>query len=77
MGKRSQAKIIGTLATVAGAMIMTLVKGPHIHLPWTKEGSNHEHQKSETSVQHLIKGAIMITIGCFSWSCFMILQVKT
>ncbi|KZV26067.1 hypothetical protein F511_13945 [Dorcoceras hygrometricum] len=37
MSIRSQAKIIGTLATVAGAMIMTLVEGPNIGLPWTKQ----------------------------------------
>ncbi|XP_073066599.1 WAT1-related protein At2g37460-like [Primulina eburnea] len=74
MSIRSQAKIIGTLATVAGAMIMTLVGGPHIGVPWTKEGSGHAHQQSQINLQHSIKGAIMITTGCFSWACFMILQ---
>ncbi|XP_073036877.1 WAT1-related protein At2g37460-like [Primulina eburnea] len=74
MSIRSQAKIIGTLATVAGAMIMTLVQGPDIGLPWTKDGSSHAHQHGQVNLQHSIKGAIMITTGCFSWACFMILQ---
>ncbi|KAK6140176.1 hypothetical protein DH2020_026174 [Rehmannia glutinosa] len=77
MSIRSQAKIIGTLATVAGAMIMTLVRGPNIGLPWTKHGLSHGHQQGEVNLQHSIKGAIMITIGCFSWACFMILQAVT
>ncbi|KZV26065.1 hypothetical protein F511_13943 [Dorcoceras hygrometricum] len=75
MSIRSQAKIIGTLATVAGAMIMTLVEGPNIGLPWTKQVSGHAHQQSQKNHQHSIKGAIMITTGCFSWACFMIFQV--
>ncbi|KAI3447662.1 hypothetical protein Pfo_004327 [Paulownia fortunei] len=77
MSNHSQAKMVGTLATVAGAMIMTLVRGPNIHLPWTKEGSSHAHQQGETNLQHSIRGALMITVGCFSWACFMILQAIT
>ncbi|KAK4419112.1 WAT1-related protein [Sesamum alatum] len=77
MSIHSQAKIIGTLATVAGAMIMTLVRGPNLDLPWTKVMANHAHQQSEVNLQHSIKGALMITVGCFSWACFMILQAVT
>ncbi|KAL0347277.1 UNVERIFIED_CONTAM: WAT1-related protein [Sesamum calycinum] len=77
MSIRSQAKIIGTLATVAGAMIMTLVRGPNIDLPWTKVMTDHARQQGEVNLQHSIKGALMITLGCFSWACFMILQAVT
>ncbi|KAK4396266.1 WAT1-related protein [Sesamum angolense] len=77
MSIRSQAKIIGTLATVAGAMIMTLVRGPNIDLPWTKVMTDHARQQGEVNLQHSIKGALMITVGCFSWACFMILQAVT
>lgn len=75
MSIRSQAKIVGTIATVAGAMIMTLVRGPDIGLPWTHGRSSHENQNNGVTLKHSIKGSIMITIGCFSWACFMILQV--
>ncbi|KAF5476007.1 hypothetical protein F2P56_007754 [Juglans regia] len=74
---RSQAKVVGTIATVAGAMVITLVKGPIIELMWTKGRSGHQQQSGGANLQHSIKGAIMITIGCFSWACFMILQAIT
>lgn len=76
MNLRSQAKIIGTIATVAGALMMTLVKGPYLNLPWTRGGNDHIEPKGGVQTQHPIKGAIMITVGCLSWSVFMILQVK-
>ncbi|KAL2481510.1 WAT1-related protein [Abeliophyllum distichum] len=74
---RSQAKIVGTIATVVGAMIMTMLRGPDIGLPWTNGRSSHEHQHNGVTLKHSIKGSIMITIGCFSWACFMILQAFT
>ncbi|KAL8480520.1 hypothetical protein ACS0TY_027164 [Phlomoides rotata] len=78
MSIRSQAKIIGTLGSVAGAMIMTLVMGPHIHLPWTRETIGHaDADAAHHDQQHTIKGALMITLGCFSWACFIILQAVT
>ncbi|KAL1549490.1 WAT1-related protein-like protein isoform X2 [Salvia divinorum] len=79
MSVRSQAKILGTLATIAGAMIMTLVSGPNLDLPWTRSGPTHDlhSQQPQISLQHTIKGALLITIGCFSWAAFMILQAVT
>ncbi|KAI4300150.1 hypothetical protein L6164_033560 [Bauhinia variegata] len=73
---RSQAKVFGTLATVAGAMAMTLLKGPALELFGT-HGSDIHKQHNGTNLQHAIKGSIMITIGCFSWAAFMILQAIT
>ncbi|KAA8518864.1 hypothetical protein F0562_016363 [Nyssa sinensis] len=72
----SQAKVVGTVITVAGAMLMTLVKGPVLELFWTNGRNNHE-TNSAINLQHSIKGSLMITIGCFSWACFMILQAIT
>ncbi|KAF2288728.1 hypothetical protein GH714_011761 [Hevea brasiliensis] len=75
----SQAKIAGTIATVAGAMVMTLMKGPPVNLFSTTKNAYHVHKQAigGVNVHNSIKGAIMITIGCFSWSCFMILQAIT
>ncbi|KAL3619293.1 hypothetical protein CASFOL_036863 [Castilleja foliolosa] len=72
----SQAKIVGTLVTVGGAMIMTLVNGSVIGLPWTKTkpGSQITDEKAH---QDPVKGALMITAGCFCWSIFYILQATT
>ncbi|KAK3028829.1 hypothetical protein RJ639_038656 [Escallonia herrerae] len=73
---RSQGKIVGTLVTVGGAMIMTLVKGPTIALPWTKpkEIANHH---SISNPQDPIKGALVIAAACFCWAIFIILQAIT
>ncbi|KAJ9553502.1 hypothetical protein OSB04_017547 [Centaurea solstitialis] len=76
----SMGKIVGTLVTVGGAMIMTVVAGPTIGLPWTK-GSSAEHQQQSTtpsvSAADNIKGSMMIIAGCLSWSCFYIVQAIT
>lgn len=71
----SQAKIAGTIVIVGGAMIMTLVKGPTIVLPWTKADTN-VNSPSVTHPQNPIKGALMLSAGCFCWACFYILQVR-
>ncbi|CAL0326827.1 unnamed protein product [Lupinus luteus] len=74
---RSEAKIVGTIITVAGAMVMTLLKGPILHFFGTHGNINHNQQNGGTNLQHVIKGSIMITIGCFSWAGFMVLQSIT
>ncbi|KAL5059871.1 hypothetical protein RYX36_031475 [Vicia faba] len=73
---RSQAKVVGTLATVAGAMVMTLFRGPILNIFGTHGNSAQIQHNSGANLQHAIKGSIMITIGCFSCACFMILQVS-
>ncbi|KAK4744328.1 hypothetical protein SAY87_010640 [Trapa incisa] len=40
----SQAKIVGTIVTVGGAMLMTLVKGVAINLPWAHQAVLHRPQ---------------------------------
>lgn len=73
----SQAKIIGTIATVAGAMVMTLIKGPILNLFGIHESSAQIQHNGGVNLQHAVKGSIMITIGCFSCACFTILQAVT
>ncbi|XWS56551.1 hypothetical protein CRYUN_Cryun09bG0095100 [Craigia yunnanensis] len=72
----SQAKILGTIVTVGGAMIMTLINGPMLQLPWIK--SNNQHVFSSAAAkQDPVKGALIVTIGCFCWTSFIILQAIT
>ncbi|XP_047178283.1 WAT1-related protein At2g37460-like [Vigna umbellata] len=71
---RSQAKVVGTVATVSGAMIMTLIKGPVL---FGSHGGNDQSQYNGTSTQHTIIGFILMTIGCFCWAFFVILQAIT
>ncbi|XP_019192741.1 PREDICTED: WAT1-related protein At2g39510-like [Ipomoea nil] len=73
----SQAKILGTAVTLGGAMIMTLVRGPNIGLPWTKHTQHVQTETALHSQQDLVKGAVMIIAGCFCWASFYILQAIT
>ncbi|XP_047330530.1 WAT1-related protein At2g37460-like [Impatiens glandulifera] len=73
----SQAKVIGTITTLGGAMLMTLVKGPVLDLVWTRGRTNHHTNGNFVTLRHSIKGSLMITTGCFSWASFMILQAVT
>lgn len=72
---RSQAKVLGTIATVSGAMVMTLMKGPILFE--TFGDHSQSYHSSGTSAHHTILGSVLITIGCFSWACFVILQAIT
>ncbi|XVF23842.1 hypothetical protein REPUB_Repub13aG0074500 [Reevesia pubescens] len=72
-----QAKILGTIGTVGGAMIMTMVNGPILSLPWTKPNNQHHSTNvaaTTTTKEDPVKGAIMILVGCVCWACFVILQ---
>lgn len=75
----SQGKIIGTIVTVGGAMIMTLFKGPPLGLPWTKQTSFHQSSSATSSPypHDSLKGALMISAGCVCWASFTILQAIT
>ncbi|XP_023749821.1 WAT1-related protein At2g39510 isoform X1 [Lactuca sativa] len=74
----SQVKIIGTLVTIGGAMIMTLIRGPEIQFPWTNNHTLHHQSPVNTmSTQDQIKGSLMISVGCISWASFVILQAVT
>ncbi|KAK8502111.1 hypothetical protein V6N13_038618 [Hibiscus sabdariffa] len=75
---RSLMKVAGTVVTVGGAMLMTLIKGPILDLPWTK-GQNHHSGRSGTSRAHkqdLVIGALMLIAGCCCWATFIISQAS-
>ncbi|TYH51467.1 hypothetical protein ES332_D10G276900v1 [Gossypium tomentosum] len=75
---RSQAKVAGTGVAVGGAMIMTIIKGPILELPWTK-GRNHylgQHGASGAHKQDMVMGALLLLAGCCCWACFVISQAR-
>ncbi|XP_027942420.1 WAT1-related protein At4g08300 [Vigna unguiculata] len=77
----SLAKVIGTVITVSGAMVMTLYKGPAFQI--IKGGGaigNHHNSSSSTtepSDQHWVVGTVMLISSCASWAGFFILQSFT
>lgn len=72
-----QAKVVGTIVTVAGAMLMTIYKGPVINFFW----SEHMHQPrsyapTDATDKDWLKGSILLIIATFAWASFFILQVN-
>jgi len=72
-----QAKIVGTIVTVGGAMLMTLYKGPIVELVWSK----HVHPRKSyitdttgTTDKDWFKGSIFLIIATFAWASLFILQ---
>ncbi|KAJ4723335.1 WAT1-related protein [Melia azedarach] len=75
---RCQAKAVGTLVTVAGAMLMTLYKGPIVELFWSKHVHPHQSHNaptSEPSDKDWFIGSIFLIIATLAWAALFVLQV--
>ncbi|KAI4384607.1 hypothetical protein MLD38_002733 [Melastoma candidum] len=78
---KCQAKIIGTVVTVAGAMLMTLYKGPLVEMVWTKHmhaqsTSDATVQSSTVSDKDWFLGSILLIIATLAWASLFVLQTK-
>ncbi|KAH9325030.1 hypothetical protein KI387_005208, partial [Taxus chinensis] len=76
---RSQAKIVGTIVCVGGAMVMILYKGAIVPMPW----SSHEHYHSSNAAasdhdsnSDMIKGCICLLTATVAWAALFILQAS-
>ncbi|PON76357.1 Plant-drug/metabolite exporter [Trema orientale] len=73
----SLAKVIGTVITVSGAMVMTLYKGPILDII---RGHGHDAQQNATAdstEHHWVIGTLMLVGSCGGWASFFIVQSFT
>ncbi|CAL4960889.1 unnamed protein product [Urochloa decumbens] len=79
---RCQAKVAGTLVTVAGAMMMTLYKGPLMKMAWSSSHV-HGHSGAEAPAAAAIDGrewflgSLFVIIATLAWASLFILQAHT
>jgi len=76
---RCVAKVVGTLVTVAGAMLMTLYKGRVVEMVWTKHmhlhGAHPDAAAATAADKDWFTGSIFLIIATLAWASLFILQV--
>ncbi|CAN1343872.1 WAT1-related protein At5g07050, partial [Linum perenne] len=75
---RCQAKLIGTAVTVAGAMLMTLYKGPIVHMIWSRNANQSSGSEAinANSDKDWFKGSILLILATLAWATLFVLQTK-
>ncbi|KAH7690482.1 WAT1-related protein [Dioscorea alata] len=70
---RGMAKVIGTLASLAGVTLMTLYKGKSFRSIW----SAPIHMGSSSIHENWLKGSILGVASCITWSMWYVMQAYT
>ncbi|XP_004289105.1 PREDICTED: protein WALLS ARE THIN 1-like [Fragaria vesca subsp. vesca] len=78
--KDGKAKVLGTLASVAGALVITLYKGPTIYGPPSdSQYLNQSHSRlsllGDAKEKNWTLGCICLIGHCLCWSSWIVLQV--
>ncbi|GLU00911.1 hypothetical protein SLE2022_182460 [Rubroshorea leprosula] len=75
-----KAKLLGTLITVAGALILTLYKGLPLGRPYrgatAAEGNQGNMMDSTKKTKNLTVGSLFLTVSSIVLSCWFLLQAR-
>ncbi|EEC79453.1 hypothetical protein OsI_20446 [Oryza sativa Indica Group] len=79
---RCQAKIAGTLVTVAGAMLMTLYKGPLMEMAWSRHAGAGAAEAPAAAAAAIsgrdwFLGSMFVIVATLAWASLFILQTHT
>ncbi|KAJ8534133.1 hypothetical protein K7X08_007457 [Anisodus acutangulus] len=75
---RCQAKVLGTIVTAAGALLMTLYKGHVVNLLWSNHiNVNVPEVTSGAYDKDWLKGSILLIFATLAWASFFIVQAIT
>ncbi|XP_022930405.1 WAT1-related protein At4g08300-like isoform X1 [Cucurbita pepo subsp. pepo] len=72
---RGIAKVVGTLVSLGGVMIMTFYKGPIIRNLW--HPFIHIQHKASNLHENWLKGSLLTVSSCISWALSYIMQAFT
>ncbi|GLJ53365.1 hypothetical protein SUGI_1137800 [Cryptomeria japonica] len=73
---RSQAKIVGTIVCVGGAMVMTFYKGHILPSFWSSQQTSSHAVSSSTHDSRWIKGAMFLAASTLAWGGLFVLQAS-
>ncbi|KAI9107344.1 hypothetical protein K1719_021732 [Acacia pycnantha] len=68
------AKMVGTIAGIGGAMIMTFVKGPRVHIFHSHMNIRHHPRHAHVALSHESTALICAIASCFSYAIWLIIQ---
>lgn len=80
--RHSQAKVMGTICTVTGAVLMIMYHGPVVRFPWSPRGLHHGDASAAAAAAAQssgtwLKGTITVIGSCVAWAGFFVLQSNT
>lgn len=70
------AKILGTIASIGGATVITLYKGPPLLHQTVQEQGNASAEDILRNAQNWTWGCIYLLGHCLSWASWMVFQVS-
>ncbi|XP_023884162.2 WAT1-related protein At5g07050 [Quercus suber] len=71
---RCQAKLVGTIVTVAGALLMTLYQGPVLGSKHIPSHNSYNTDTTGTDRKNYFKGSMFLIIATLAWAGLFVLQ---